>query len=76
MLETYKAKLHGDKIIWNDETPAAAHDSGEIDVIVTILSDEPAVKTPRPFGLARGQFVVPDDFDDPLPEEILAEFEN
>ncbi len=29
----------------------------------------------RPFGLCRGQFVVPADFDDPLPEEILREFE-
>ena len=25
---------------------------------------------PRPHGLAEGQFVVPDDFDDPLPDEI------
>jgi antitoxin (DNA-binding transcriptional repressor) of toxin-antitoxin stability system len=32
-------------------------------------------KTPRPYGLAKGQFVVPDDFNDPLPDEILREFE-
>jgi uncharacterized protein (DUF433 family) len=32
-------------------------------------------KTPRPFGLAAGQFVVPDDFDDPLPDELLDAFE-
>lgn len=25
----------------------------------------------RPFGLCVGEFTVPDDFDDPLPEEIL-----
>jgi len=30
---------------------------------------------PRPHGLAKGQFKVPDDFDDPLPEEILSDFE-
>jgi antitoxin (DNA-binding transcriptional repressor) of toxin-antitoxin stability system len=30
---------------------------------------------PRPFGLAAGTFVVPDDFDAPLPEEILRDFE-
>lgn len=30
---------------------------------------------PRPYGLAAGQFVVPPEFDDPLPEEILAAFE-
>lgn len=29
----------------------------------------------RPYGLCEGEFVVPDDFDDPLPEEILREFE-
>lgn len=32
-------------------------------------------KTPRPFGLAKGVFVVPDNFDDPLPEDILVLFE-
>lgn len=30
---------------------------------------------PRPFGLCRGQFTVPDDFDEPLPDDILKEFE-
>lgn len=33
------------------------------------------VRRPRPFGLAAGSFVVPDDFDDPLPEEVLRDFE-
>ncbi len=35
----------------------------------------PAPGTPRPFGLARGQFVVPPDFNAPLPDETLREFE-
>jgi antitoxin (DNA-binding transcriptional repressor) of toxin-antitoxin stability system len=30
---------------------------------------------PRPFGLCKGAFTVPDDFDAPLPEKILREFE-
>ncbi|MGI8982000.1 MAG: type II toxin-antitoxin system Phd/YefM family antitoxin [Pirellulaceae bacterium] len=30
---------------------------------------------PRPFGLCAGAFTVPDDFDSPLPEETLREFE-
>jgi antitoxin (DNA-binding transcriptional repressor) of toxin-antitoxin stability system len=30
---------------------------------------------PRPFGLATGSFTVPDDFDSPLPTDILREFE-
>lgn len=29
----------------------------------------------RPFGLCVGEFTVPDDFDAPLPEEILNAFE-
>ncbi len=33
------------------------------------------IKSPRPFGLAEGEFTVPDDFDAPLPEDILLLFE-
>ncbi len=29
----------------------------------------------RPFGLCAGDFVVPDDFDEPLPEQIMSDFE-
>ena len=31
---------------------------------------------PRPYALCAGEFEVPDDFDAPLPEEILQAFEN
>jgi len=34
-----------------------------------------SVQRPRPFGLAAGSFIVPDDFDDPLPEHVLKAFE-
>lgn len=30
---------------------------------------------PRALGTDRGLFCVPDDFDAPLPEDVLAEFE-
>lgn len=30
---------------------------------------------PRPFGLCAGQFTAPADFDRPLPEDVLQEFE-
>ena len=33
------------------------------------------VAQPRPFGLCAGQFIVPADFDRPLPDDILKEFE-
>jgi antitoxin (DNA-binding transcriptional repressor) of toxin-antitoxin stability system len=26
----------------------------------------------RPFGLCKGEFTVPDDFDDPLPEDLFS----
>lgn len=29
----------------------------------------------RPFGLCTGEFTVPDNFDDPLPEYVIQEFE-
>ncbi len=34
----------------------------------------PKSKELRPFGLCAGEFVVPEDFDAPLPEEILNAF--
>jgi len=30
---------------------------------------------PIPFGLAAGEFTVPDDFDAPLPDDMLRNFE-
>jgi antitoxin (DNA-binding transcriptional repressor) of toxin-antitoxin stability system len=68
-----------------EENPAAVLDrvaAGEHLVVVregvavAELRPMPAKRTtPRPFGLAKGQFVVPDDFNAPLPEEILRDFE-
>ena len=40
-----------------------------------VPAEENATNSPRPFGLAEGEFVVPDDFDAPLPEDILRDFE-
>src|SRR5260370_22897370 len=34
-----------------------------------------AIAQPRPFGLCAGQFTVPSNFDRPLPENVLKEFE-
>ncbi len=33
-------------------------------------------KPSRPYGLCAGEFTVPDDFDAPLPDDILSAFEN
>jgi len=37
--------------------------------------EDGATRSQRPYGLAKGKFVVPDDFDAPLPEDILRDFE-
>jgi len=51
---------------------------------VVVVRDERAVAEirpvnaatgPRPIGLAKGDFVVPDDFDEPLPDDVLDAFE-
>ena len=42
--------------------------------LLTILNPPPLFH-PRPIGLARGQFTVPDDFNAPLPEDVLQTFE-
>jgi len=33
------------------------------------------IDRPRPSGLCAGEFEVPETFDEPLPESVLAEFE-
>lgn len=39
------------------------------------LVPEPApTREPRPLGTAKGDFVYPDDFNDPLPDDLLNEF--
>ena len=45
-------------------------------VIVTILDEETSAKDLRPFGLSNGDFVAPEDFDAPLPDDVLADFEH
>ena len=42
--------------------------------VVRLTKLEPE-KKPIVFGLMKGRIHVADDFDDPLPEEVLAEFE-
>jgi hypothetical protein len=42
--------------------------------LLTILNPPP-LSQPRPIGLAKGQFIVPEDFNAPLPEDVLNAFE-
>lgn len=54
------------------------------ETLVIVRSDKPIAELRpiankrqlRPFGLCKGEFTVPDDFDDPLPEDLLSAFES
>jgi prevent-host-death family protein len=39
-----------------------------------IVLMEPEKATLRPLGMDRGKIVVPDDFNAPLPDDVLAQF--
>ena len=52
----------------------AGHPVAEINPVKS-AEPEGLPLTPRPRGLAKGDFIVPDDFDDPLPDEIQRLFE-
>ena len=43
--------------------------------VAEVKPPAPEVVGLRPFGLCSGEFVVPDDFDTPLPESLIGEFE-
>ncbi len=61
------------------EIPPEYRSQFKAGVRVILFSEEVAESltrdAQRPFGLACGAFRVPDDFDAPLPEYILREFE-
>jgi antitoxin (DNA-binding transcriptional repressor) of toxin-antitoxin stability system len=50
-------------VVLKDERPVAE-----------IKPVSPLPTQPRPFGLCAGQFAVPDDFDRPLPDDVIQEF--
>ncbi len=74
MLQTYKATLNGNQLEWNGEVPEIVQKQESVNVIVTILEEEAVAKDLRPFGLSKNDFIVPEDFDAPLPEEVLSGF--
>jgi hypothetical protein len=53
---------------------AAARFSRLLHAAARILGIEPHVQ--RTFGVDRGRFTVPDDFDAPLPDEVLDDFQH
>jgi prevent-host-death family protein len=69
----HEAKTHLSRLL---EDVAAGEE-----VVITRRGEEVASLVPvrrssaRRLGMDRGRFVVPDDFDEPLPDELLDAFE-
>lgn len=71
MEQTYQLEttVNSDGTLLLSNLPFKAGDAIEVTIRVHDLAQR------RPFGLCAGEFIVPDDFDDPLPEDILQDFE-
>jgi antitoxin (DNA-binding transcriptional repressor) of toxin-antitoxin stability system len=52
------------KALGAGETLAVTHESALVAFVIPALPPE----AKRPFGLAKGEFTVPSDFNEPLPE--------
>ncbi len=67
-LPGYLQRLHAGEtvLIVQDNHPVAE---------LKLISEPSSEKALRPFGLCASEFAVPDDFDAPLPDPTLADFE-
>lgn len=79
---TFPIQISEDEIKRNLTAYLRRVQAGETVVIVTkgkpLVEMRPldlATQAKRPMGLVAGEFTVPDDFDGPLPENIVQEFE-
>jgi hypothetical protein len=69
---TVEVELNHGRVIAKepDQLPATGH------ALLTIIqSDVRTSQNKRPMGLAKGKMTVPRDFNAPLPEGVLREFE-
>jgi len=72
-INVHEAKTHFSKLLHRvaaGEEIVIAKAGKPVAKLVPITS-----RTRRRFGVDRGVFVVPDDFDKPLPKKVLAAFE-
>jgi prevent-host-death family protein len=74
IINIHEAKTHLSRIV--EEVAAGAEviiaKAGKPMARLTPLA---GVKRPKKLGLLKGKIKVPDDFNAPLPEEVLADFE-
>lgn len=69
---TVKVEIENGRIVAHEPDKLPEKGAGLLTIIES-ASTKPEEE--RPFGLAKGEFVVPPDFNDPLPDEILRGFE-
>jgi prevent-host-death family protein len=71
----HEAKTHFSKLLARVERGGEVVISRAGKPIARLIPHEPKRRSPV-FGADRGKFVVPDDFDAPLPDELLSTFED
>jgi len=74
-LSTEELAADPPKLVWlikQGEQVSLAENGKEIATVVPGPANQ---REARPYGLAKGQFVVPPGFNAPLPDAVLREFE-
>lgn len=69
---TVEVEISGGRIMARE--PQKLPENG-VGLLTILESGSTAMDSPRPIGLAKGEFVVPPDFNDPLPQEVVQDFE-
>ena len=67
---TLEVEIEHGRIVAKEPQMLPEKGSGFLTILIPSAS-----AMPRPIGLAKGEFTVPDDFNSPLPEAVLAGFE-
>ena len=70
-----EATITADGTLILTKLPFVAGDAVEVIILPRFIDASHHRREPRPYGLCVGEFSVPDDFDAPLPEEVLSDFE-
>jgi prevent-host-death family protein len=69
----HEAKTHLSKLLEDVAAGEQVLITNRGEVVAALV--QPPGRAQRRLGIDRGRFVVPADFDAPLPEDVLAEFE-
>ncbi|HZB88053.1 MAG TPA: type II toxin-antitoxin system prevent-host-death family antitoxin [Terracidiphilus sp.] len=71
----FEAKTHLSRLIEQVEQGGEVIIARAGKPVARLTRLEPAEKKPIRYGLMKGEIWIADDFDDPLPDDLLAEFE-